>query len=63
MFLSKKNAVFFNKPKSSDPRKPPRILAGPNPLIQAGKMMNSKNRRTTNTRPRFKHVPHPQTYS
>lgn len=33
MFLSKKNAVYFNKPKTLDPTKPKRILAGTSPLI------------------------------
>lgn len=28
MFLSKKNANYFNKPKSTDPTKPKRILGG-----------------------------------
>jgi len=28
MFLSKKNAVYFNKPKNNDPQKAKRILAG-----------------------------------
>lgn len=28
MFLSKKNAVYFNKPKIIDPSKPKRILGG-----------------------------------
>ena len=33
MFLSKKNAVFFNKPKNADPAKVRRILAGTRSLI------------------------------
>lgn len=28
MFLSKKNAIYFNKPKQQDPTKPKRILGG-----------------------------------
>lgn len=28
MFLSKKNAIYFNKPKTVDPTKPKRILGG-----------------------------------
>jgi len=28
MFLSKKNAIYFNKPKHQDPTKPKRILGG-----------------------------------
>jgi hypothetical protein len=28
MFLSKKNAIYFNKPKHQDPNKPKRILGG-----------------------------------
>jgi len=33
MFLSKKNAIYFNKPKHTDPLKPPRILGGTHPSI------------------------------
>ena len=57
MFLSKKNAVYFNKPKATDPRKPPRVLAGSNHFIQVGRMMNSRNRRITNISPRTTRVP------
>lgn len=28
MFLSNKNAVYFNKPKTIDPDKPRRVLVG-----------------------------------
>ncbi len=28
MFLSKKNAIYFNKPKQQDSTKPKRILGG-----------------------------------
>jgi hypothetical protein len=28
MFLNKKNAIYFNKPKQIDPLKPKRILGG-----------------------------------
>jgi len=28
MFLSKKNAKYFNKPKASDPQRPKRSLQG-----------------------------------
>jgi hypothetical protein len=28
MFLSKKNAIFFNKPKGGDAKRPSRVLAG-----------------------------------
>jgi hypothetical protein len=30
MFLSKKNAIYFNKPKTIDPTKQKRILGGNN---------------------------------
>jgi len=30
MFLSKKNAIYFNKPKTIDPSRPKRVLAGIN---------------------------------
>ncbi len=32
MFLSKKNAVYFNKPKIIDQTKPKRILGGKNKI-------------------------------
>ena len=35
MFLNKKNAIYFNKPKTTDPKKPKRILPG-NPIIYLG---------------------------
>lgn len=56
MFLSKKNAVYFNKPKATDPRKAPRVLAGSNHFIQVGRMTSSKNKRTINTPPRSTRV-------
>jgi hypothetical protein len=39
MFLSKKNAIYFNKPKIIDPTKPKRILSGTKQFMQDGKMM------------------------
>ena len=45
MFLSKKNAIYFNKPKNNDPTKPKRILGGIYFHIhQAGKMISRKNK-------------------
>lgn len=46
MFLSKKNAIYFNKPKQMDLTKPKRILGGNFKFImkQAGNRMNSKNK-------------------
>lgn len=42
MFLSKKNASYFNKPKNVDPNKPKRILGGTNSSIQDGKTTNNR---------------------
>lgn len=46
MFLNKKNAIYFNKPKQIDPLKPKRILGGilfhHKFFIQVGKMINNK---------------------
>lgn len=41
MFLSKKNAIYFNKPKNQDPNKPKRILGGTSNLISrlAGRLI------------------------
>ena len=39
MFLSKKNAIYFNKPKNIDPDKPRRRLTGSYLSIQDGKTM------------------------
>jgi hypothetical protein len=45
MFLSKKNATYFNKPKNIDANKPKRILGGMIIMIQDGKMIsNSGNK-------------------
>lgn len=38
MFLSKKNAIYFNKPKTNDPLKPKRMLAGIYHINQGGMM-------------------------
>ena len=40
MFLSKNKAIYFNKPKTNDPSKPKRILAGKHDVNQAGTMSN-----------------------
>lgn len=45
MFLSKKNAIYFNKPKNIDPKKPKRVLAGIYHIIQAGRMTCPKKNR------------------
>ena len=37
MFLTKKNASYFNKPKTVDPNKPKRILGGSGLSIQDGR--------------------------
>jgi hypothetical protein len=56
MFLSKKNAVYFNKPKLIDPSKPKRVLAGNLHLNQDGKtMINKKITMTTLSKTSLKH--------
>jgi len=42
MFLSQKNAIYFNKPKTIDPARIKRMLAGNYQSIKAGKMINNK---------------------
>ena len=49
MFLSKKNARYFNKPKNSDPNKPKRILPGKNFDIQVGSRKKSRGNRNTSS--------------
>jgi hypothetical protein len=47
MFLSKKNAVYFNKPKNIDPNRVKRVLAGITFNMQAGK--TRRKRKSSNT--------------
>ena len=42
MFLSKKNAVYFNKPKIIDPDKPRRVLVGSRCFTQASRTIPRK---------------------
>lgn len=45
MFLSKKTAAGFNKPKTQETIKPKRVLGGTKTYIQAGMMtINKKNK-------------------
>ena len=46
MFLSKKNAIYFNKPKTNEGSKPKRILAGNLSTNQVGMMKNNKKMTT-----------------
>lgn len=63
MFLSKKNAVYFNKPKNLNPLQPKRILNGNLHLIQAGKTKKkTKKIGTTMQSPNQKPKPPPQTF-
>ena len=60
MFLSKKNAIYFNKPKNNDPTKPKRILGGIYFHIhQAGKMITRKNKTKSTTLKSNKSNPNP----
>ena len=40
MFVSKKNVIYFNKPKTIDPSKPPRVLPGINVVMKDGSPKN-----------------------
>ena len=58
MFLSKKNAIYFNKPKHQDPTKPKRILGGMfDKLNQGGKTMNNKKTIKSTTKRKNKSSP------
>ncbi len=58
MFLSKKNAIYFNKPKQQETTKPKRILGGTLiRLNQAGKTMSSKKTTKSTTRKNNKSNP------
>jgi hypothetical protein len=47
MFLSKKNAVYFNKPKNIDPNRVRRVLAGTAWGMQGGKTKMKRKSRST----------------
>jgi len=56
MFLSKKNALYFNKPKNIDPDKPRRRLAGSPLFIQGGRTMTRRRKLTSTPQLNFNPV-------